>query len=249
MINFFIELYGSIRNKNAFLTSIRFYSVERILVRVVANIILPIYLGLTANREEYQLTPSTDKDKRIIVSLTSFPARIKKVWIVIECLLRQTYPPDKIILWLAKEQFEGRNTLPNNLLDLEKRGLEIVFCDEDLRSHKKYYYAIKKFSKDILITVDDDLIYPTILISRLLDLHKKHPGTICCDRAHRITKEGSNLKSYTEWETLHKAEGPSFKLFFTSGGGTLFPPGALSKEALNKKIFMVHCKYADDIWL
>src|SRR5699024_12638905 len=66
------------------------------------------------------------------------------------CLLRQTYPPDKIILWLAKEQFEGRNTLPNNLLDLEKRGLEIVFCDEDLRSHKKYYYAIKKFSKDIL---------------------------------------------------------------------------------------------------
>ena len=46
-----------------------------------------------------------------------------------------------------------------NCLDQQKRGLTIRFC-EDLKAHKKYYYAFKEYPDDIVITVDDDVIYP-----------------------------------------------------------------------------------------
>lgn len=63
------------------------------------------------------ISESTDtiSEKKIVVSLTSFPARIKKVHIVIESLLNQTIKPDKIILWLSKEQFEHYYVLPSKL--------------------------------------------------------------------------------------------------------------------------------------
>ena len=38
---------------------------------------------------------------KVIVSLTSFPARIDKVYLCINSLLRQSFKADKVILWLA----------------------------------------------------------------------------------------------------------------------------------------------------
>lgn len=75
------------------------------------------------------------REQKIIVSLTSFPKRIDTLWITIETLLRQSMKPDEIILWLAEEQFNGIDSLPKALLEQQKRGLTIRFCD-DLRSHK-----------------------------------------------------------------------------------------------------------------
>ena len=70
-----------------------------------------------------------------IVSVTTFPARINDVWISLDILLRQTVKPDEVILWLAEEQFPDKK-LPQNLLNLQERGLTIRYC-HDLRSHKK----------------------------------------------------------------------------------------------------------------
>ncbi|MBQ2886366.1 MAG: hypothetical protein IJE43_21810 [Alphaproteobacteria bacterium] len=43
---------------------------------------------------------------KVIVSLTSYPARINIVHKTIESLLNQTYKADKVILYLAYEQFQ-----------------------------------------------------------------------------------------------------------------------------------------------
>ena len=48
--------------------------------------------------------------------------------------------------------------IPDNLLGYyNKKQLEIIFVEEDLRSHKKYYYAFKEYQNDIIITIDDDI--------------------------------------------------------------------------------------------
>ena len=78
----------------------------------------------------------TPRDEKIIVSLTSFPARIDCVGYSIKSLFNQTVKPDRIILWLATEQFENQE-MPELLETLKSKGLEIRFC-EDLKSHKKY---------------------------------------------------------------------------------------------------------------
>lgn len=46
-----------------------------------------------------------DSTSNVIISLTSFPQRIDVVYITITTLLKQTFKPGKIMLWLAEEQF------------------------------------------------------------------------------------------------------------------------------------------------
>ena len=56
---------------------------------------------------------------QLIVSLTSYPARIHMIHNVIESLINQTYNADKIILWLNPESFPSKETdLPSQLLKL-----------------------------------------------------------------------------------------------------------------------------------
>ncbi|MGN5955380.1 glycosyltransferase [Sphingobacterium lactis] len=186
---------------------------------------------------------------RLIVSLTTFPARINRIWIVIECMLRQKEKPDKIILWLSKEQFSSLDVLPKKLLDLRSRGLEIVLCDEDLRSHKKYYYALKEYPEDIIITVDDDVFYPSDTLERLIELSKRYPNCVCFHRGLQLTFNESEIRPYKEWEYLTDFKGPSYDLLLTGCGGVLYPPHSLHKDVLEKDLFMTLCKNADDLWL
>ena len=157
MNNYFVYKYSSIRDNILFLKKIKYYATKRFIITNSANALVPLFFYITNFFTKKKLTIN-ENNLNVIVSLTTFPTRINRVWIVIECMLRQTYKPDRIILWLSKEQFECLDKLPKSLLKLQSRGLEIKFCNEDLRSHKKYFYSIKKYPCDILITVDDDVI-------------------------------------------------------------------------------------------
>ena len=88
------------------------------------------------------------KEDTIIVSLTTYPARIKTVWMTIACLLNQDYKNMRVILWLSKEQFHDLSGLPSYLQKLQKKGLVIKFKEDDLRSHKKYYYAFSEYPQN-----------------------------------------------------------------------------------------------------
>lgn len=156
--------------------------------------------------------------------------------------MNQSYKPDKIILWLGKEKFKDIS-LPNSIVNLQSRGLEVRYC-EDLICHTKYYYAIKEYSNSNVITIDDDIIYPKNMIKNLLNYKIKYPNCIICNRAHGIRfDENNKIKPYKEWdwEANETANGPSHYLFQTGVSGVLYPPNSLSKEVLNRKKFMKLC--------
>lgn len=206
--------------------------------------------SLQASQTEMGLGINTEpREEHYIVSLTSFPGRIADVWISIECLMRQTFKPDQIILWLALEQFPDKK-IPESLKNLEKRGLEVQFCEEDLRAHKKYFYALKNFPNSNIITVDDDLYYDNGLLENLYELHKKYPQHIVTNRAHKMRfKENGEIKAYRKWSHNVRFKFPSHLLLATGGSGTLYPPNSLYSEVLNKEVFTKMCFLADDIWL
>lgn len=249
MVDYFDRLYTSVKDKNKFLIRIKFYSILRFSLGLIINILLPVYYLITRVSIKERLDFNSKTKMRLIISLTTFPGRINRIWIVIESLLRQKLKPDMIILWLAKEQFASIEKLPAKLLHQRNRGLEIRLCEGDLKSHKKYYYALKEFPDDILITVDDDIIYPSTMLQMLVELNKKYPSTICCHRARIIKTENKNVSPYIEWKEAIGQTYPGFNIFFTSGGGTLFPPNSFYSDVLNENIFMKYCFYADDIWL
>ncbi|MDL2314904.1 hypothetical protein LJC16_01450 [Bacteroidales bacterium OttesenSCG-928-C19] len=167
---------------------------------------------------------------------------------MIETILRQTKKPDKIILWLSEEQFQSKNDLPKNLLILQKRGLTIELRSGDFRSHKKYFYTLREYPNDIMITVDDDIFYPTDMIRNLIQQSKKYPKCVIANYTRIISYNENQISPYIQWEYNYYKINIEH-LFFGSGGGTLFPPNSLPTDATNSDIFMSICPTADDIWL
>lgn len=197
-----------------------------------------------------QLRYGVDESSNVIVSLTSFPGRINTVWITIATLLNQTVKPQKVVLWLADEQFpNGEADLPKKLLELKRYGLTICFCD-NLYPHKKYYYTMKENPDATVITVDDDIFYPESLVEELLNLHDAYPNTVCCTWAHEIVLDDGNVRSYKEWRHCISGDGiPSFRIMPVGCGGVLYPPKVLHPEVFNKEVLANTALKTDDLWL
>jgi hypothetical protein len=188
---------------------------------------------------------------QVIVSLTSFPERIKTVHLVIESLLMQTVQPDKIILCLCESEFPNNYCIPHNLEKLVSDRFEIMWVEENLMPHMKYFYTMQKYPEAIIITVDDDGFYRKKLIKKLLSSYEKFPDAVSCLRSHRI-KFDNNGKIYPYNKWVHESiqfNCPSHYLLATGVGGVLYPPHCLDVRAFDKEQIVKLCLKADDLWL
>lgn len=190
------------------------------------------------------------REKFVTASMTSFPARIEYVHLAIKTLMLQSYKPDRILLWLANEQFP-EHKLPQSLLDLEKYGLEIKWCD-DLYGHKRYFYCIKEQKEnEVIITFDDDILYPLDCIKRLMEKHREYPNCIVCERAQaRKDAKTENLNNPGRWAVISDVgcKTPSYGLNPSPGGGCLIPYGAFYKDAYDEGKMRELAYKADDLW-
>ncbi|MDR1715567.1 MAG: hypothetical protein LBS20_06955, partial [Prevotella sp.] len=205
------------------------------------------YKYLAEESDKIGITTEKHFDNEIIVSLTSYGRRIHEVYLTIESIMRQTVKPNKIILWLAEDEFTT-DTIPVSLKRLEKRGLTIGFC-EDIKSYKKLVPALRKYPDDIIITVDDDVLYNYDLIENLMNSYKKNPKIIHFCRGSRIKiHEDGSLYGYTQWDSPVKDSYINKLNFPTGVGGILYPPDCFHKDVTNEKLFMTLCPTADDVW-
>lgn len=230
--------------------------IYKVFIRLTAKIIkfkldfwYPKYLKTTKNKPNINTSSQKTKKDEIIASLTSFPARINYTYISIECLLRQRVKPDRIILWLAEEQFPNKlSDIPENLLKLIDRGLEIKFC-EDIRSHKKYYYSLLQNPNSKILMFDDDLYYHKDMIKYLVKNHTKNPKNIIASRVHKMKFSNDKILPYREWTHNYQAKKPSLYLLHTSGNGTLIPSKDILDEIIfNKDLIMKLSPNSDDVW-
>lgn len=182
----------------------------------------------------------------IIISLTSYGRRVDKVYYTIISLLRQTYKPDAVILWLDKDNWDD-NTLPKSIQDLKRKGLTVKFC-EDLKSYKKLVPALLEYPDSIIVTCDDDIYYKKNMLEKLMLAHEKWPHHIIAHRAHQILfDENGNIKKYNEWiQEISDRHGKN--VFPTSGGGTLYKKEFFHPDVCNEELIMKLCPNADDIW-
>lgn len=190
-------------------------------------------------------------DDDIIVSLTSFPARIDIVWMVIDSMFHQKKMPSRICLYLSKEEFpRHKYSLPARLLKYEMHGLEIYFVENNMRSHKKYLYALRSFKKSRVITIDDDIYYNDNTISNLLDLNKQYPDTICSNTVHvmKFDNDG-NFLPYNSWTKRASRQEPSLLNIAVGYNGVLYPPIDYGEEMFDSDKIMSISPKADDLWL
>ena len=198
--------------------------------------------------KNYKYQNSKNINEDIIVSLTTYPARIKSAGIVIASIMNQTLLPKKIVLTLATSQFPNHK-LPRLINKEIKEGLEIIWTDDDLRSHKKYYYVMKKYQDNIIITVDDDNLYDKNLIQTLFNSYQSFPNCISCILAHLIVLDNEKLDEYKKWNNNVPNNIPSNQYLAVGVGGILYPPKLLHLDLFNKSLITSLCPSADDIWL
>lgn len=187
----------------------------------------------------------------IIVSLTTIPSRVNNVHLVIESLLRQTMQADKILLYIAPEQINEKE-LPKELIGLKKINpkFDIIFC-EDIKPHKKYFFAMKENPEAIIITVDDDVIYNNALVKELILSYIKFPDSVSCMRGHIIKMyDEETVAPYKKWQREKKIiEEPSLLVLPTGVGGVLYPPHCMSKMLFDIHKIKDVALFTDDLWL
>lgn len=208
-----------------------------------------------ALREERRGTCVKAACSDVIVSLTSHPGRINIVDKCIRTLTEQTLRPQKILLWLSKEEFPGmKGDIPDSLKILQSLNdhFEIRWVDDDLKPHKKYFYAMQEYRDNPIIIVDDDVYYDTHLVEYLMDSYKKFPDCISAMRTNLMgfRRDGS-IMEYEGWIMGYRVlqNTPSTQLVPTGVGGVLYPPHILPEETFREDIIRKVCLYCDDLWL
>ncbi len=189
------------------------------------------------------------RKEKIIISLTSFPARFDILYLGIHALLSQTVKPDKVILWLTEEECAGLK-LPEKLTNLCNCGLEIRYAPDNLRPHNKLYYTLKENRDAVVISVDDDNVYSTRLVEHLMNAHDSHPECVCCNMAHEITLINGIPDLYDNWNGGAIGKSGISNYFVALGvGGVLYPAGCFDEEYFDIKLIKELALSADDLWL
>lgn len=242
VIDCIIRFYGLLINPSVILRPLRYCT------RKVADRLIPFLLKHEKETTGRDMMPEFS-DKRIIVSFTSFPARIERLWIVVRCMKRQTIKADKIVLWLSKEQFKYI-PIPESLTSLVDDHFEIRFVENDVRSHKKYCYAFKEFKDDLVILIDDDIYYPSVMIEGLLEGLKNHPDAVICQYGSVMKyNEDGTLPPFASWWKEIAETSDSKDFFLGTGGGSLFQPNKIISTILDTKLATRLTPLADDIWV
>lgn len=168
-------------------------------------------------------------DFDVVLSLTTWRGRLSgnNVLNTLKSLLKQSCDCTfKIVITIFRDDVQYINDNLRRFID--NNGIEILQCDLDLKSHKKYFYVMKKYRNKPIILFDDDLIYMENTVQLLWDNYRMFKKCVSSRRCRRIVYDNFGLaEKYGRWRLQLTPCKPSFDLLATTGGGTLIPPRLL----------------------
>lgn len=162
------------------------------------------------------------RQKKIIVSLASYPERFAYLPDLMNFINKQNLPINKIIFSFYKEHRKYYN--------LNIKNVDIIFTEKNLKPHLKYYYSMQLYRDYAIITLDDDLGYSYDTFESLFNAYLENPNIISGRRAHLMKfYNNGEVKKYNNWIFEYKLINTSdFNLTLTNGAGSIFPPDILN---------------------
>ena len=205
-------------------------------------------MQLEINSITHRILPLPNESLNIVVTLTSYGKRVvENAPFAILSILHQTILPNRIVLNLDKNMW-NENNIPDLLKKLQIAGVEVHFC-EDVGPHTKLLPSLARFTEDLVISVDDDIVYEANLISDLMNgYNDSDKKTIICREARKIEKDADG--TYVPYMKSKDAEPGSIAVGSMPFGfrGVLYPPHVFKTKDIFNPIFRKICKNADDIW-
>lgn len=191
-------------------------------------------------------TQSIVGESEVAVSLTSYGSRLETAHITIESIASGTVLPKRVMLWLDGPEHD----LPETLLRLRDRGLEIAWRDR-IGPYQKYHRYLEEHASDglDLVTADDDILYPRNWLRDLVDAAHRQPNVVVGHRLRRMTRvSDGTLTAYASWPEVWTRRA-SVDHFVTGVSGVLYPPVAQAQLISAGGGFRDVAPTADDVWI
>lgn len=192
--------------------------------------------------------PPSAKANNVVVSISSYRERFKYLERTLRCVITQSSPPGKIVVYLTLKDWE---LVPRfkDLIRLEKFGVNFKAIEgSDWRSYKRLM-AFCDFPDCAVAFVDDDLYLRRSLLQDLLLARQRFPGAVVCHGANAITSADGVLSPYCEWPAVKREQKSVANLVVNTGAGTLYPPAPGRLALLEPAAFLSLAPTADDLWL
>jgi len=260
MIKFLVKLIKNISRKLVKL-SVSYYKVFLYRIRLL------IYKHLLVCKIMNNIDNKLIAKPEIIVSITTTSFRINYINEVIKSFCNQSLKPDKIFLYLSKDPYLKDKGVPLEDIPIflkrseKKNEISIVYT-ENIGPYRKLIPILKDQYKNncVIITADDDTIYPYDWIEVLYAGYLNDPNKVVAHRCRIMSVQNKKLSSYSDWPLMLqnpgvqkdskqeiKNESRDFHLFPTGKGGILYSPSFFS-ELVFDKIFLKLAPTNDDIW-
>lgn len=185
------------------------------------------------------------RPERVVVSLTTIPARAKSLAPVLRSLIDQSEPADRILLALPRVSLKGEPYPSSADLGLPD-GVEILLCD-DFGPATKFLPALDAEPDAVLIVVDDDVIYPRGFIETLLREHRLRPDSALGFRGVRL-RDGMPFAALDHVLTTGIAETAPVDVLFGTWG-YLLPPRVLGRAVHDFSGAPPAVRFVDDVWI
>src|SRR5438876_8410622 len=194
----------------------------------------------------------TFNDRRVIASLSTVPDRIGNLGPTIRSLLKQTRPPDEIVL--AIPEFSVREQRPYvvpKYISLLPR-VRVLHCAEDWGPATKFIGAIQDElaagrEDTLIMVVDDDRLYPRDALETYLHYGEQLPEAALCFR-------GAVMPRSLDWRDAKmiyadELREPQRTAVITGCGSYLIRPRFFDESLWDYSKAPRGAFYMDDIWI
>ena len=190
--------------------------------------------------------------RRVIASLSTVPERIGNLGPTIRSLLKQTRPPDEIVL--AIPEFSIREQRPYAVPKYLSRWprLRVLHCRKDWGPATKFIPVVQEElvagrGNTLIMVVDDDRVYPGDALETYLYYSEQLPDAALCFR-------GAAMPQSLDWRNAkmiyaNELRGPQPAAVITGCGSYLIQPRFFDESLWDYSDAPRGAFYMDDIWI
>jgi hypothetical protein len=214
--------------------------------------------GITRRRRQFRFIRETlassrkSDDRRVIASLSTVPERIGNLGPTVRSLLKQTRPPDEIVL--AIPEFSIREQRPYAVPKYVSHWprLRVLHCRRDWGPATKFIPIVREELEagrgdTLIMVVDDDRVYPRDALETYLHYNKQLPDAALCFR-------GAAMPRNLDWRDARMIKASELRqpqpvAVITGCGSYLIQPRFFDESLSDYSQAPQGAFFMDDIWI
>jgi len=232
--------------------------IDAVVVILIALCLTRLLPGVRRQRQQVRFIRETlaanrtFDQRRVIASLTTVPGRINNLRPTIRSLLKQTRPPDEIVLAIPEFSIREQRpyVVPEYLLRLPR--LRVLHCHKDWGPATKFIPIVREElaagrGDTLIMVVDDDRVYPRDALETYLHYHAQLLEAALCFR-------GAAMPRTLDWRDARMIRArelrqPEPAAVMTGCGSYLIQPRFFDESLWDYSKAPQAAFFMDDIWI